>query len=131
MAAECAGFEVAAPSPAEFGREEITHAGHEMPGPTAIRGEPAGPRPPAGARVTGFPYMTARTAVLIGTPAALGARVRRAPRDIFPVQDHAAAAVAVGPDGAPGDPRDVPVLARTRSARSRPRSAPSGPSTSA
>src|SRR5690606_33031517 len=49
--------------------------------------------------------------VLIETLVALGADVRWASCNIFSTQDHAAAAVAVGPDGTPDDPRGVPVFA--------------------
>ena len=48
--------------------------------------------------------MTIQTAVLIETLVALGAQVRWASCNIFSTQDHAAAAVAVGPDGTPDDP---------------------------
>ncbi len=43
--------------------------------------------------------MTIQTAVLIETLAALGADVRWCSCNIFSTQDHAAAAVAVGPKG--------------------------------
>jgi adenosylhomocysteinase len=49
--------------------------------------------------------------VLIETLTALGARVRWASCNIFSTQDHAAAAVAVGPDGTPGDPAGIAVFA--------------------
>jgi adenosylhomocysteinase len=55
--------------------------------------------------------MTVQTAVLIETLVALGAEVRWASCNIFSTQDHAAAAVVVGPDGSVGDPRGVPVFA--------------------
>ena len=55
--------------------------------------------------------MTIQTAVLIETLVALGAQVRWASCNIFSTQDHAAAAVAVGPDGTPDDPKGVPVFA--------------------
>src|SRR5438046_2223837 len=51
------------------------------------------------------------TAVLIETLTALGAQVRWASCNIFSTQDHAAAAVAVGPDGTPDDPKGIPVFA--------------------
>ena len=54
--------------------------------------------------------MTVQTAVLIETLTALGAEVRWASCNIFSTQDHAAAAVAVGPNGTPEDPQ-VPVYA--------------------
>jgi adenosylhomocysteinase len=55
--------------------------------------------------------MTIQTAVLIETLVALGAEVRWASCNIFSTQDHAAAAVAVGPDGTPDAPRGIPVFA--------------------
>src|SRR5262249_26004060 len=42
---------------------------------------------------------------------ALGAQVRWCSCNIFSTQDHAAAAVAVGPEGTPAQPRGVPVFA--------------------
>ncbi|MEU6538350.1 adenosylhomocysteinase [Streptomyces sp. NPDC047000] len=104
-------FKVADLSLAEFGRKEITLAEHEMPGLMAIRKEYAETQPLAGARVTGSLHMTVQTAVLIETLVALGARVRWASCNIFSTQDHAAAAIAVGPDGTPDEPRGVPVFA--------------------
>ncbi len=104
-------FKVADLSLAEFGRKEITLAEHEMPGLMAIRAEYADSRPLAGARVTGSLHMTIQTAVLIETLVALGAEVRWASCNIFSTQDHAAAAIAVGPDGTPDEPRGVPVFA--------------------
>ncbi|HEX6577521.1 MAG TPA: adenosylhomocysteinase, partial [Jiangellaceae bacterium] len=68
-------------------------------------------QPLAGARITGSLHMTVQTAVLIETLVALGAQVRWASCNIFSTQDHAAAAVVVGPDGAPDAPRGVPVFA--------------------
>jgi adenosylhomocysteinase len=104
-------FKVADLSLAAFGRKEITLAEHEMPGLMAIRREYAEQQPLKGARITGSLHMTVQTAVLIETLVALGARVRWASCNIFSTQDHAAAAVAVGPDGTPEDPRGVPVFA--------------------
>jgi adenosylhomocysteinase len=104
-------FKVADLSLAPFGRKEITLAEHEMPGLMAIREEYAAARPLAGARVTGSLHMTVQTAVLIETLVALGAEVRWASCNIFSTQDHAAAAIAVGPEGTPEDPRGVPVFA--------------------
>jgi len=88
-----ADFQVADLSLADFGRKEITLAEHEMPGLMAIREEHASAAPLRGARITGSLHMTIQTAVLIET------------------QDHAAAAVAVGPTGTPEEPRGVPVFA--------------------
>ncbi len=96
---------------AEYGRDEITLAEHEMPGLMAMRERHGGSKPLAGARITGSLHMTVQTAVLIETLVALGAEVRWASCNIFSTQDHAAAAVAVGPDGTPDDPQGVPVFA--------------------
>ncbi|MBA3807133.1 MAG: adenosylhomocysteinase [Solirubrobacterales bacterium] len=104
-------FRVADLSLAEFGRKEIVLAEHEMPGLMAIRREYADAQPLAGARITGSLHMTIQTAVLIETLRALGAEVRWCSCNIFSTQDHAAAAVAVGPDGTPESPRGVPVFA--------------------
>ena len=104
-------FKVADLSLAEYGRKEIELAEHEMPGLMAMRAEFAASQPLAGARVTGSLHMTVQTAVLIETLTALGARVRWASCNIFSTQDHAAAAVAVGPDGTVDDPKGVPVFA--------------------
>jgi adenosylhomocysteinase len=104
-------FKVADLSLADFGRKEITLAEHEMPGLMAIRREYAATQPLAGARITGSLHMTIQTAVLIETLTSLGAEVRWCSCNIFSTQDHAAAAVAVGPDGTPDDPRGVPVFA--------------------
>src|SRR6185437_6312988 len=93
------------------GRKEITLDEHEMPGLMALRKEYAEQQPLAGARITGSLHMTVQTAVLIETLVALGAQVRWASCNIFSTQDHAAAAVAVGPDGTPDDPQGVPVFA--------------------
>ncbi|MFC8495134.1 adenosylhomocysteinase, partial [Streptomyces sp. NPDC057235] len=104
-------FKVADLSLAAFGRKEITLAEHEMPGLMSIRREYAEQQPLAGARVTGSLHMTVQTAVLIETLVALGAEVRWASCNIFSTQDHAAAAIAVGPNGTPENPQGVPVFA--------------------
>ncbi len=111
MSAEQFPFKVADLSLAEFGRKEIRLAEHEMPGLMAVREEYGRTKPLAGARITGSLHMTIQTAVLIETLVALGAQVRWASCNIFSTQDHAAAAVAVGPDGTPEDPRGIPVFA--------------------
>ncbi len=111
MSAEAVPFKVADLSLADFGRKEIRLAEHEMPGLMAVREEWARERPLTGARITGSLHMTVQTAVLIETLVALGAQVRWASCNIFSTQDHAAAAVAVGPDGTPEDPRGIPVFA--------------------
>ena len=104
-------YKVADLSLAAFGRKEIQLAEHEMPGLMAVRGEFALTQPLRGARITGSLHMTIQTAVLIETLVALGAQVRWASCNIFSTQDHAAAAVAVGPDGTPEDPQGIPVFA--------------------
>jgi adenosylhomocysteinase len=96
---------------AGFGRKEIELAEHEMPGLMAMREEYGVSQPLSGARITGSLHMTVQTAVLIETLVALGAEVRWASCNIFSTQDHAAAAVAVGPDGSPEDPHGVAVFA--------------------
>ncbi len=111
MATEPVPFKVADLGLAEFGRKEIRLAEHEMPGLMALRAEYADSKPLTGARITGSLHMTVQTAVLIETLVALGAQVRWASCNIFSTQDHAAAAVAVGPDGTPEDPRGIPVFA--------------------
>jgi adenosylhomocysteinase len=55
--------------------------------------------------------MTIQTAVLIETLTHLGAEVRWASCNIFSTQDHAAAAVVVGPNGTQDNPQGVPVYA--------------------
>src|SRR3954452_4335170 len=104
-------FKVADLSLAAYGRHEIKLAEHEMPGLMAIRKEYADAQPLAGARITGSLHMTIQTAVLIETLAALGAEVRWCSCNIFSTQDHAAAAVVVGADGTPDDPKGIPVFA--------------------
>ncbi|HWG60124.1 MAG TPA: adenosylhomocysteinase [Streptosporangiaceae bacterium] len=104
-------FKVADLSLAGFGRMEIRLAEHEMPGLMSVREEFRGSQPLAGARITGSLHMTVQTAVLIETLVDLGASVRWASCNIFSTQDHAAAAVAVGRDGTPEEPRGVPVFA--------------------
>src|SRR5215813_2841742 len=104
-------FKVADLSLAAFGRKEIQLAEHEMPGLMAIRREFAEAQPLRGARITGSLHMTIQTAVLIETLVSLGAQVRWASCNIFSTQDHAAAAVVVGPEGTPEDPQGVPVYA--------------------
>src|SRR6201984_935770 len=96
---------------ADFGRKEIAIAETEMPGLMAVREEYAPTQPLRGARITGSLHMTVQTAVLIETLTALGAQVRWASCNIFSTQDHAAAAVAVGPEGTPEEPRGVAVYA--------------------
>ncbi|MEV7965225.1 adenosylhomocysteinase [Sphaerisporangium sp. NPDC088356] len=104
-------FKVADLALADFGRREIQLAEHEMPGLMAIRSEYADARPLTGAKIMGSLHMTIQTAVLIETLVALGADVRWVSCNIFSTQDHAAAAVVVGPDGTADDPKGVPVFA--------------------
>ncbi len=96
---------------AEYGRNEIRLAEHEMPGLMALRREYAGKKPLAGARIAGSLHMTVQTAVLIETLVDLGAEVRWASCNIFSTQDHAAAAMVVGPDGTPDNPKGIPCFA--------------------
>lgn len=96
---------------APAGRHQIRLAEHEMPGLMALRAEYGESQPLAGARIAGSLHMTVQTAVLIETLVALGAQVRWASCNIFSTQDEAAAAIVVGPDGTPEDPRGVPVFA--------------------
>ena len=104
-------FKVADLSLAEFGRKEIGLAEHEMPGLMALRYEYADVQPLKGARISGSLHMTVQTAVLIETLTSLGAEVRWASCNIFSTQDHAAAAVVVGPHGTPEEPKGTPVFA--------------------
>jgi adenosylhomocysteinase len=104
-------FKVADLSLADFGRTEILLAEHEMPGLMAMRERYGDSKPLAGARIAGSLHMTIQTAVLIETLTALGAEVRWASCNIFSTQDHAAAAVAVGPNGTADNPAGVPVFA--------------------
>ena len=104
-------FQVADLGLAPFGRKEISLAEHEMPGLMALRRQYGESKPLAGARVSGSLHMTVQTAVLIETLVALGAEVRWASCNIFSTQDHAAAAVVVGPEGTVEAPAGVPVYA--------------------
>ncbi len=104
-------FKVADLSLAEWGRNEIRLAEHEMPGLMAIRREYRELQPLAGARIMGSLHMTVQTAVLIETLVELGASVRWASCNIFSTQDHAAAAAVVGPDGTPDAPAGPAIFA--------------------
>ncbi|HET8961253.1 adenosylhomocysteinase [Nocardioides sp.] len=104
-------FKVADLDLADYGRTEISLAEHEMPGLMAMRERYSDSKPLAGARIAGSLHMTVQTAVLIETLVALGAEVRWASCNIFSTQDHAAAAVAVGPEGTVDAPSGVPVFA--------------------
>ncbi len=104
-------FRVADLDLAEWGRKEIRLAEHEMPGLMAIRHEYGEKKPLAGKKVMGSLHMTVQTAVLVETLVDLGADVRWVSCNIYSTQDHAAAAVVVGPRGTPDDPRGVPIFA--------------------
>ncbi len=104
-------YKVADLGDAEFGRKEIRLAENEMPGLMKTREEFAAAQPLKGARITGSLHMTIQTAVLIETLVALGAEVRWCSCNIFSTQDHAAAAVVVGPEGTVDKPTGVPVFA--------------------
>ncbi len=104
-------FKVADLDLAAFGRREITLAEHEMPGLMALRAEYGAAQPFKGKKIVGSLHMTVQTAVLIETLTALGADVRWVSCNIFSTQDHAAAAVVVGPEGTPENPQGIPVFA--------------------
>ena len=104
-------FRVADLALAPFGRKEIHLAEHEMPGLRALRKEFGQTKPLKGCRISGSLHMTIQTAVLIETLVELGAEVRWASCNIFSTQDHAAAAVVVGPNGTAEDPQGVPCYA--------------------
>src|SRR5271155_3774397 len=104
-------FKVADLSLADYGRRDIELSEHEMPGLMSLRREYHDVQPLKGARVSGSLHMTVQTAVLIETLVALGAEVRWASCNIFSTQDHAAAAVVVGPHGTIDDPQGVPGFA--------------------
>ena len=104
-------YKVADISLAEYGRNEIRLAENEMPGLMAMRAEFGASKPLKGARIMGSLHMTIQTAVLIETLVELGADVRWVSCNIFSTQDHAAAAVVVGPNGTEEAPTGVPVYA--------------------
>src|SRR3954471_7082324 len=104
-------FKVKDLSLADWGRKEIMLAEQEMPGLMAVRAEYAKQQPLKGLKIVGSLHMTIQTAVLIETLTALGAHVRWCSCNIFSTQDHAAAAVAVGPGGTAENPAGVPVFA--------------------
>jgi adenosylhomocysteinase len=104
-------FKVRDLADAEFGRKEIRLAEQEMPGLMAIRAEHKGKNPLEGAKIMGSLHMTVQTAVLIETLVELGADVRWVSCNIFSTQDHAAAAVVLGPNGTVDNPKGVPVFA--------------------
>jgi adenosylhomocysteinase len=104
-------FKVADLSLAAFGRKEISLAEHEMPGLMALRAEYGKAQPFKGKKIVGSLHMTIQTAVLIETLTALGADVRWVSCNIFSTQDHAAAAVVVGPNGTVENPQGISVYA--------------------
>ncbi len=104
-------YKVADITLADWGRREIDLAEQEMPGLMALREKHGQEKPLAGAKIAGSLHMTVQTAVLIETLVELGADVRWASCNIFSTQDHAAAAVAVGPTGTVDDPKGVAVFA--------------------
>jgi adenosylhomocysteinase len=111
MSADRLAFKIADLQLADLGRKEIRLAEHEMPGLMALRQRYADKKPLEGAKIMGSLHMTVQTAVLIETLTALGADVRWASCNIFSTQDPAAAAVVVGRDGTPSEPKGVPVFA--------------------
>jgi adenosylhomocysteinase len=104
-------YKVADLSLAEWGRKELMLAEQEMPGLMACREEFGASKPLAGIKIVGSLHMTIQTGVLIETLVALGADVRWCSCNIFSTQDHAAAAVVVGPNGTIENPQGVPVFA--------------------
>ena len=104
-------FKVADLSLADWGRKEIMLAEQEMPGLMSVRAEYANAQPLKGLKIVGSLHMTIQTAVLIETLSALGAQVRWCSCNIFSTQDHAAAAIAVGPKGTVDNPKGIPVFA--------------------
>ncbi|MCK5797419.1 MAG: adenosylhomocysteinase [Deltaproteobacteria bacterium] len=104
-------FEVKDLSLHEWGRNEMDLAEKEMPGLMSIRAELRDAQPLAGLRIMGSLHMTIQTAVLIESLRDLGADVRWSSCNIFSTQDHAAAAIVVGPKGTPEAPQGVPVFA--------------------
>jgi adenosylhomocysteinase len=94
-----------------FGRKELELALVEMPGLAALREEYGAAQPLKGAKIMGSLHMTIQTGVLIETLIALGAEVRWVSCNIFSTQDHAAAAVAAGPNGTAADPSGPAVFA--------------------
>jgi adenosylhomocysteinase len=94
-----------------WGRKELELAEHEMPGLMVLRERFGKSKPLDGVRVMGSLHMTIQTGVLIETLVELGADVRWVSCNIFSTQDHAAAAIVVGPNGTPEDPQGIPVFA--------------------
>ena len=104
-------FKVADLMLAEWGRKELMLAEQEMPGLMACRAEFGATKPLKGLKIIGSLHMTIQTGVLIETLVAMGADVRWCSCNIFSTQDHAAAAIVVGPNGTLDDPKGIPVFA--------------------
>ena len=104
-------FKVKDLSLAEWGRKELLLAEQEMPGLMACREEYGTTKPLKGLKIVGSLHMTIQTGVLIETLVELGADVRWCSCNIFSTQDHAAAAIAVGPKGTVEKPAGIPVFA--------------------
>ena len=98
------------PSP-RSGARRSTSPSTRCPASAPCARSSARPSRSPGARISGSLHMTIQTAVLIETLVELGAEVRWASCNIFSTQDHAAAAVAVGPNGTAEDPQGIPVFA--------------------
>ncbi len=96
---------------AVLGRKEIRLAEQEMPGLMVLRERYGKSKPLKGVRIMGSLHMTIQTGVLIETLTQLGADVRWVSCNIFSTQDHAAAAIVVGPHGTPEDLQGIPVYA--------------------
>ena len=109
-------FKVADLSLADFGRARSSSPSTRCPASWPCGPSTATPSPWPGRGSPGSLHMTVQTAVLIETLVALGAEVRWASCNIFSTQDHAAAAVAVGPDGTP----EAPAASRCSPGRARP-----------
>ena len=104
-------FHVADINLADFGRMELDIAEKEMPGLMSLREEFGADKPLKGARIVGSLHMTIQTGVLIETLVELGAEVQWVSCNIFSTQDHAAAAIAVGPNGTVDNPKGIRVYA--------------------
>uniref|UniRef100_A0A2C9KFN5 S-adenosyl-L-homocysteine hydrolase NAD binding domain-containing protein n=1 Tax=Biomphalaria glabrata TaxID=6526 RepID=A0A2C9KFN5_BIOGL len=77
-----------------FGRREIEIAEQEMPGLMALRRRAEADKPLQGAKIIGCTHITAQTAVLVETLAALGASIRWSACNIYSTQNEVAAALA-------------------------------------
>ncbi|GFR71313.1 adenosylhomocysteinase [Elysia marginata] len=77
-----------------FGRREIEIAEQEMPGLMALRRRAEADKPLQCAKIIGCTHITAQTAVLVETLAALGASIRWSACNIYSTQNEVAAALA-------------------------------------